>query len=57
MAVSNAYRLLLAGLLPVIAFFIYIEGQTYDPALIQFQSSQPAVDSAASLFPDGFAHT
>lgn len=52
MAVSGAYRLLLAGLLPVIAFLIYMEGQDYDPALIQFPSSQPAVDSTESFFPD-----
>lgn len=55
MAVSGAYRLLLAGLLPVIAILIYIEGQDYDPALIQFQSAQSSADSSGSSFPGEIA--
>lgn len=43
------YRLLLIGLLPVIAGVLYLKGQQYDPALIDFKSmarqeSSPSAD-------------
>lgn len=52
MTASRSYRLILAGMLPVIALLVYMEGQTYDPALIQFQSSLSQTDPALSFFPD-----
>lgn len=57
MDLSNTYRLALIGLLPVIAFLIYYEGQTYDPALIHFASQQPEGQALTSLMPgeiDGY---
>jgi hypothetical protein len=36
---SLAYRLLLIGMLPVIAALLYIKGQRYDPALIDFKAA------------------
>ena len=37
-SVPLIYRLLLIGLLPVIATVLYVEGQKYDPALIDFKA-------------------
>lgn len=51
MGLSKTYRVLLLVLLPVIAILIYREGQHYDPALIQFQSSEPGRDSMTLFFP------
>lgn len=51
MTSHGAYRLILVGLLPVITLLIYVEGQKYDPALIQFQSVAPQSDLIASFFP------
>lgn len=48
-------RLLLLGLLPIIAVILFLEGQEYDSALIDFQPS--ARTSSTALFPrviDGF---
>jgi hypothetical protein len=48
---------LLIALLPVIALVVYIEGQTYDPALLTFTSSDISAGVEAALFPrsiDGF---
>src|SRR5512140_3495651 len=38
-AVPLLYRLLLLALLPCIAVFLYLRGQQYDPALINFKSA------------------
>ncbi len=40
MAASGIYRSLLLALLPLVAVLIYVEGQRYDPALIDFRSFQ-----------------
>jgi hypothetical protein len=55
MGLSKVYRVLLLALLPVIALLIYMEGQHYDPALIQFQSSESKRDSMALFFPGEIA--
>jgi len=49
-SVSLKYRLLLIGLLPLIAGVLYFRGQKYDPALIDFKTTvqQEVVGSAAS---------
>ena len=52
MVSSQIYRLLLLALLPAIAIAIYLEGQKYDPALINFKSSQVGTDTVASFFPN-----
>jgi hypothetical protein len=52
MALSYAYRVLLTGLLPVIAVLLYIEGQRYDPALIRFDQLQSDSDSLSRLLPE-----
>ncbi len=49
---STLYRLLLLALLPVVAVIVYLEGQHYDPGLIQFQSSGSAKDALVLLLPD-----
>ena len=51
MAVSNAYRMILLALLPLVALLIYFNGQHYDPALINFSSSESSIDSLSGLFP------
>ena len=51
MVLSKTYRLLLIGLLPAVAYLIYIEGQKYDPALIRFSSSPAVRDNLTALFP------
>ncbi len=38
-SVSLGYRLLLLGLLPCIAAVLYVRGQSYDPALIDFKTA------------------
>lgn len=38
-SVPLIYRLLLIGLLPLIALFLYSRGQKYDPALIDFKTT------------------
>ncbi len=53
MASSLSYRVLLMGLLPVIALCMYLEGQSYDPALIQFQSMVSGVNPMEAFFPEG----
>jgi len=52
MAFSNAYRIMLLGLLPLVALLIYFKGQSYDPALINFSPSQSGIDSLSGFFPD-----
>jgi hypothetical protein len=51
MSSSQIYHLLLLALLPIIGLVVYIEGQSYDPALIQFASSEISTGSEAALFP------
>ena len=51
MVLSKTFRVLLVGLLPLVVLLIYFEGQQYDPALIQFQSTQSGRDSMTSFFP------
>jgi hypothetical protein len=51
MVLSKTYRVLLLGLLPLVALILYLEGQQYDPALIQFQSSQTGKDNMSSFLP------
>jgi len=41
-SVPLAYRLILLALLPCIAAVLYIRGQSYDPALIDFKTAVPA---------------
>jgi hypothetical protein len=51
MAFPNAYRIILLGLLPLAALLLYYEGQSYDPALINFSTSESSMDSLTGLFP------
>jgi len=51
MTVSVLNRTLLIALLPVIALFLYLEGQKYDPALIRFTSSDIGAGTDAEFFP------
>jgi len=48
---SCIYRVLLIGLLPLIAVVLYVKGQRYDPALIDFKAAvhQASPNPAASL--------
>jgi hypothetical protein len=58
MSGSYAYRILLAGLLPVIAVLLYFEGQRYDPALIRFDRIQSDSGTTIGLLPgsiEGFS--
>jgi hypothetical protein len=52
MALSYAYRVLLAGFLPAIAIFLYIEGQDYDPALIRFDQIHSDKAQLTRLLPE-----
>ena len=57
MVLSRTYRVLLIGILPLVAVLLYLEGQRYDPALIQFKSLQSDTSTKAGFFPpeiDGF---
>ena len=49
-SVPLKYRLLLIGLLPIIAAVLYFRGQNYDPALIDFKKTmqQEVIGSVAS---------
>ncbi len=51
MTSSLIYRLVLIGLLPVIAILLYMEGKNYDPALIEFQLNESIENPIASFFP------
>ncbi len=51
MALSATYRLLLLGLLPAAAIMIYVNGQNYDPGLINFQPSESQSSPLLSFFP------
>jgi len=52
MALSGLYRIILIGLLPAVALLIYFNGQSYDPALINFSKSQSVMDNMSGFFPD-----
>lgn len=52
MAISYVYRVLLTGLLPVIAALVYLEGQHYDPALIRFDQLQSESNAITRLIPE-----
>ncbi len=45
------YRVILLGLLPVIAAVLYVKGQNYDPALIDFKMAEGTPPQAASTAP------
>ncbi len=60
MTYSRLNRFVLLALLPLIVFLVYIEGQTYDPALIRFTSSDVSTGAEAALFPreiNGFSRS
>jgi len=52
MTLSFAYRMLLIGLLPLIAVLLYSEGQRYDPALIRFDQLPSDGDTTTRLLPE-----
>lgn len=52
MVFSYAYRILLIGLLPVIAVLLYFEGQRYDPSLIRFDQARSDSDTITHLLPE-----
>ena len=52
--VSHMSRIILVALLPLIAIIIYLEGQKYDPALIQFRPDEITQETSVSLFPSDF---
>jgi hypothetical protein len=45
------YRYLLLSLLPVIGIIIYLNGQNYDPGLLNFQTDTLSTSSVTSYFP------
>lgn len=45
------YRYLLLSLLPIIAFIIYLDGQNYDPGLLNFQTDKTPNSLVASYLP------
>lgn len=51
MAFPQFSRFILLALLPVIAFIIYLEGQSYDPSLIRFTPSDISTGKEAAFFP------
>ncbi len=53
-------RFILLAFLPIIAFIVYREGQTYDPALLQFTSSDISTGEEIAFFPrniEGFSRS
>jgi hypothetical protein len=46
------YRFLLLALLPAVTLVLYLEGQRYDPALINFKTSELTPGMVESFFPD-----
>lgn len=60
MASAPINRFILLALLPIIALIVYIEGQTYDPALLQFTSSDISTGAETAFFPrniEGFSRS
>jgi hypothetical protein len=51
MVSTRRNRILLIALLPIMAAVLYLEGQQYDPALIQFSPSEYGSGGEASFFP------
>ena len=51
MAYSQLSRFILLAFLPVIAFIIYLDGQSYDPSLIRFTPSDISTGKEAAFFP------
>jgi hypothetical protein len=49
---SPTIRLLLLALLPVVGLAVYLEGQDYDPALIQFAASDASVAAETAFLPE-----
>lgn len=47
-----AIRLLLIALLPLLALLIYLDGQHYDPDLVEFQSKEGGFAQGVKLFPE-----
>jgi len=47
-SVPLIYRVILLGLLPCIAAVLYVRGQSYDPALINFKTAEGTLPQAAS---------
>lgn len=53
-------RFILLAVLPIIALIVYREGQTYDPALLQFTSSDISTGAETAFFPrtiEGFSRS
>ena len=50
-----AVRLLLIVLLPIIALLLYLDGQVYDPDLLDFGPANSAGKADPQLFPDRIA--
>ena len=48
-------RLLLIAVLPLLALLIYLDGQQYDPDLVDFQTQAPGFQPSADLFPETIA--
>ncbi len=48
-------RLLLVALLPLIALLLYLDGQVYDPDLLDFRKAATGGGSSTDLFPDRIA--
>ncbi len=48
-------RFLLVALLPLLALLIYLDGQQYDPDLVDFQSQAPETTPSPDLFPETIA--
>ncbi len=60
MVTTRLNRLLLLALLPVIAAVLYVEGQRYDAALLQFNPSEYGSANETSFFPsqvDGYSRS
>jgi hypothetical protein len=51
-SVPLRYRLLLLGLLPIVAVVLYVTGQSYDPALIDFKSVVKEEATGAAAQPE-----
>ncbi len=48
-------RFLLIALLPLLALLFYLDGQRYDPDLVDFQAQAPETTPSADLFPESIA--
>ncbi len=50
-SVPLIYRVVLLGLLPCIAAVLYVRGQSYDPALIDFKTAEGTLPQAVNALP------